>query len=190
MNINEAEIVLKKYNKEVFHLQHAYTVSLAMGYFANKYGYDKELWQIVGLLHDIDYELYPTEHCVKARDLLLENGVSEDIIYSICSHGYGLTGTDCKPNHVMEKVLFTIDELTGLVGAAVRMRPSKSVKDMEVSSLKKKFKDKRFAEGCSREVIRQGAELMGVSLDELFEDVLKAMSQTEDELNSKMAKLS
>lgn len=158
----EALDLLQKYNKEPFHIQHGLTVEGTMRWYAKELGYgeEEEYWGIVGLLHDIDFELYPEEHCVKAPELLREAGVGEDMIYSICSHGYGIC-CDLEPKHEMEKVLFAADELTGLIGAAARMRPSKSVMDMEVSSLKKKFKDKRFAAGCSRDVIRQGAERLG-----------------------------
>ena len=141
-----------------------------------------------GLLHDIDFELYPEEHCIKAPELLREAGVGEDMIYSICSHGYGLC-CDVEPKHEMEKILFAVDELTGLIGAAARMRPSKSVMDMEVSSLKKKFKDKRFAAGCSRDVIRQGAERLGWELNELFEKTIEAMRSCEAQIQEAMEKL-
>ena len=151
------------------------------------YGEEEDYWGIVGLLHDIDFELYPEEHCVKAPELLREAGVGEDMIYSICSHGYGLC-CDLEPKHEMEKVLFAADELTGLIGAAARMRPSKSVMDMEVSSLKKKFKDKRFAAGCSRDVIRQGAERLGWELNDLFEKTILAMRSCESRINEEMQK--
>lgn len=150
--------LLKKYNREAFHIQHALTVEGVMRWFAGELGYGEEAdyWAITGLLHDIDFELYPNEHCVKAPELLREGGASEDMIHSVCSHGYGIC-SDVKPEHEMEKILFAVDELTGLIGAAALMRPSRSVMDMEVSSVKKKFKDKRFAAGCSRDVILQGA---------------------------------
>ncbi len=154
--------LLKKYNKEPFHILHGLTVEGVMRYFAKKLGYGEEadFWAMAGLLHDIDFEMYPDEHCIKAPELLEDAGVSDELIHAVCSHGYGIT-VDVKPDHQMEKVLFATDELTGLIGAAARMRPSKSVMDMEVSSLKKKFKDKKFAAGCSRDVIRQGAEMLG-----------------------------
>ena len=154
--------LLKKYNREAFHIQHALTVEGVMRWFAGELGYGEEAdyWAITGLLHDIDFELYPNEHCVKAPELLREGGASEDMIHSVCSHGYGIC-SDVKPEHEMEKILFAVDELTGLIGAAALMRPSRSVMDMEVSSVKKKFKDKRFAAGCSRDVILQGAENLG-----------------------------
>ncbi len=177
----EALELLKKYNKEPFHIQHGLTVEGVMRYFARESGYEaeEEYWGIVGLLHDIDFELYPEQHCVKAPELLREAGVSEEMIYSICSHGYGLC-SDQEPKHLMEKILFACDELTGLIGAAARMRPSKSVMDMELSSLKKKFKDKRFAAGCSRDVIKEGAERLGWTLDELREKTILAMRSCEE----------
>ena len=155
--------LLKKYNKEPFHILHGLTVEGVMRYFAKKLGYGEEadFWAMAGLLHNIDFEMYPDEHCIKAPELLEDAGVSDELIHAVCSHGYGIT-VDVKPDHQMEKVLFATDELTGLIGAAARMRPSKSVMDMEVSSLKKKFKDKKFAAGCSRDVIRQGAEMLGL----------------------------
>jgi len=185
----EALALLQKYNKEPFHIQHGLTVEGTMRWYAKELGYGEEedYWGIVGLLHDIDFELYPEEHCVKAPELLREAGVGEDMIYSICSHGYGLC-CDLEPKHEMEKVLFAADELTGLIGAAARMRPSKSVMDMEVSSLKKKFKDKRFAAGCSRDVIRQGAERLGWELNDLFEKTILAMRSCESRINEEMQK--
>ncbi|MCI9650655.1 hydrolase [uncultured Acetatifactor sp.] len=181
----EALELLKKYNKEPFHIQHGLTVEGVMRYFAreNGYGEDEGYWGIVGLLHDIDFELYPEQHCSKAPELLREAGVSEEAIYSVCSHGYGLC-SDLEPKHPMEKILFACDELTGLIGAAARMRPSKSVMDMELSSLKKKFKDKRFAAGCSREVIKEGAERLGWTLDELLEKTILAMRSCEESILS------
>ena len=158
----EALELLQKYNQEPFHIQHGLTVEKTMRWFANELGYGDEAdyWAITGLLHDIDFEQYPEEHCVKAPELLREAGVGEDMIHSICSHGYGIC-CDVEPEHEMEKVLFAADELTGLIGAAALMRPSKSVQDMEVSSVKKKFKDKRFAAGCSRDTIREGSQRLG-----------------------------
>ena len=184
INREKALALLQKYNKEPFHIQHGLTVEGAMRWYANGLGYGEEedYWGIVGLLHDIDFELYPEEHCVKAPELLREAGVGEDMIYSICSHGYGIC-CELEPKHEMEKVLFAADELTGLIGAAARMRPSKSVMDMEVSSLKKKFKDKRFAAGCSRDVIRQGAERLGWELNDLFEKTILAMRSCESHIN-------
>lgn len=176
--------LLKQYNQEPFHIFHALTVEGTMRWYAKELGYadDEEYWGIVGLLHDIDFEQYPEQHCVKAPELLRAGGVGEDMIHSICSHGYGLC-CDIEPEHLMEKVLFASDELTGLIGAAARMRPSKSTQDMEVSSLKKKFKDKKFAAGCSRDVIRDGAARLGWELDELFEKTILAMRSCEDAIN-------
>ena len=175
-----AETLLKQYNAEPFHLRHAYTVEGVMRSFADSLGYGDEAdyWAMVGLLHDIDFELYPDEHCQKAPELLKAGGVGDDMIYSICSHGWGIC-SDLEPKHEMEKVLFAADELTGLIWAAAKMRLSGSTADMELSSLKKKFKDKKFAAGCSRDVIRQGAEILGWTLDELLERTLDAMRETE-----------
>lgn len=172
--------LLKKYNKEPFHILHGLTVEGVMRWYAKELGFEEDIeyWGIVGLLHDIDFELFPEEHCKKAVDLLKEANVGEDMIDSICSHGYGIC-SDIEPKHIMEKVLFASDELTGLIGAAARMRPSKSVMDMEVSSLKKKFKDKSFAAGCSRDVISQGAQMLGWELNELFEKTIEAMRSCE-----------
>ncbi len=183
----EAFQLLKEYNKEPFHILHALTVEGAMRWFARELGYgeDEEYWAITGLLHDIDFEQYPEQHCVKAPELLRAGGVGEDMIHSVCSHGYGIC-CEVEPEHQMEKVLFAVDELTGLIGAAAKMRPSKSCKDMEVSSLKKKFKDKKFAAGCSRDIIRQGAERLGWELDELFAKTIEAMRSCEDEINAAM----
>ena len=165
---DEAFALLKQYNKDPFHIQHALTVEAVMKWYANELGYgdDAEYWGIVGLLHDIDFEIYPEEHCLKAPELLKNGGVSDDVIHAVCSHGYGITvgcgvTIDVEPEHEMEKVLFAADELTGLIGAAALMRPSKSTKDMELKSLKKKYKSKGFAAGCSREVIERGAEQLG-----------------------------
>ena len=185
INRDDAFELLKKYNKEPFHIQHAVTVENVMRFFAQKKGYDPEYWGIVGLLHDIDFEMYPDEHCKKAPELLREAGVGEGIIHSVVSHGYGLC-SDVEPEHDMEKILFAVDELTGLIGAAALMRPSKSVKDMELKSLKKKFKDKAFAAGCSRDVIRLGAERLAVDLDTLFTDTLEAMKESEDNIKEIM----
>lgn len=178
---NEAVELLKKYNKDAFHLHHAYTVEAVMRYFAEKLGYgeDADFWATVGLLHDIDFEMYPEEHCKKAPELLREGGANEELIHAVCSHGYGIC-VDVEPVHEMEKVLFACDELTGLIGACALMRPSKSCKDMELKSLKKKYKDKKFAAGCSRDIIAKGAELLGWTLDGLLESTLEAMKATED----------
>ena len=180
--------LLKKYNKEPFHIQHALTVEGVMKWYANELGYgdDADYWATVGLLHDIDFELYPEQHCKKAPELLIEGGVGDDIVHSVCSHGYGIC-CDIKPEHEMEKVLFAVDELTGLIGAAALMRPSKSVMDMEVKSIKKKYKDKKFAAGCSRDVIESGAKELGVELDKLFADTIMAMRSCEESINNYMA---
>lgn len=179
--------LLKKYNKEPFHILHALTVEGVMRYFARETGNgdDEEYWGLVGLLHDIDFEIYPEEHCLRAPELLREGGVSEDMIYSVCSHGYGIC-CDQEPKHLMEKILFATDELTGLIGAAAKMRPSKSVMDMELSSLKKKYKDKKFAAGCSRDVISTGAGRLGWELDELLEKTILAMRSCEESVNKEM----
>ncbi|WP_072525732.1 hydrolase [Clostridium sp. Marseille-P3244] len=186
----EAIELLKKYNKEPFHIQHGLTVEKTMRFLSHELGYGEEedYWGLVGLLHDIDFEMYPEEHCVKAPELLREAGIGEDMIHSVCSHGYGIC-CDVKPEHEMEKVLFAVDELTGLIGAAALMRPSRSVMDMEVSSIKKKFKDKRFAAGCSRDTIRTGAENLGWELNELFEKTLRAMQSCEQEIREEMEKI-
>ena len=182
--------LLKKYNKEPFHILHALTVEAVMRQLANELGYAQEadFWAVCGLLHDVDFEQFPQEHCKKAPELLAEINAEPEVVHAICCHGYGLV-TDVKPEHEMEKVLFATDELTGLIGAAARMRPSKSVSDMEVPSLKKKFKDKKFAAGCSRDVIKQGAEMLGWELDQLFEKTLSAMRATEKAVQEEAAAL-
>ena len=174
---------LQQYNKEAFHLQHALTVEKAMRWFAVDLGHgeDADFWALVGLLHDIDFEMWPDEHCVKCVELLEGIHATPEFIHAVCCHGYGIC-TDLAPELEMEKVLFAADELTGLIGAAARMRPSKSCTDMEVSSLKKKFKDKKFAAGCSRDVIRQGAERLGWELEVLMDKTIRAMAATEAEM--------
>ncbi len=176
----EALALLRKYNKEPFHIQHALTVEGVMKWYAKELGYaDAEAyWGIVGLLHDIDFELYPEEHCLKAPQLLAEAGIGEDMIHAVCRHGYGLT-VDVEPVHEMEKVLYAVDELTGLIWAAALIRPSKSVQDMEVKSLRKKYKSPAFAAGCSREVIEKGAAMLGYELSDLLEKTLCAMRSCE-----------
>lgn len=176
MTREQAWELLTEFNKEPFHLQHAETVEGVMRYFAQTLGYGDEVdfWGIVGLLHDLDYEMYPEQHCIKEQEIMRERGVDERIIHATASHGHGLV-VDMPPEHEMEKVLYAIDELTGLVGAAIILRPSKSVQDMDAKSLKKKFKDKRFAAGCSRDVITTGAEMLGWELDKLFEETIAAM---------------
>ena len=190
---DEAFTLLKKYNKDPFHIQHALTVEAVMKWYANELGYgeDAEYWGIVGLLHDIDFELYPEEHCLKAPEMLREAGVGEDVIHSVVSHGYGITvgcgaTINVAPEQEMEKVLFAADELTGLIWAAALMRPSKSTKDMELKSLKKKYKSKGFAAGCSREVIERGAQQLGWKLEKLLTMTLQAMADCEDEIKSEM----
>ena len=168
--------ILKKYNQDAFHLRHGQIVSGVMGWYAAQYDPEKvDYWKTVGMLHDIDFELYPEEHCVKGVELFAAEDIDEGIMRSAMSHGWGMTGSTVKPEHEMERVLFACDELTGLIGAAALMRPSKSCDDMELKSLKKKFKDKKFAAGCSREVITQGAEMLGWDLDKLLNDTLEAM---------------
>ena len=187
---DEALALLRQYNKEPFHLLHALTVEGTMAWYAKELGYGEEadFWAMVGLLHDIDFEQWPDQHCQKAPELLKAGGVSERMIHAIVSHGYGLCA-DVEPEHEMEKVLFAADELTGLIGAAAKMRPSKSVMDMELSSLKKKFKDKKFAAGCSRDVIRQGAERLGWELDKLLDLTIQAQRSCEDSINAEMETL-
>ena len=190
MDRQQAWALLTKYNKDAFHLRHAITVEQVMRYFANELGYADEAdhWAVVGLLHDLDFELYPDEHCVKSQQLMREEGVSEDIIRSTASHGYGIC-VDIAPEHEMEKVLFATDELTGLIGACALMRPSKSVSDMELKSLKKKFKQPSFAAGCSRDVIRRGADMLGWELDELLQKTLDAMKASEADIEKMCAEL-
>lgn len=182
--------LLMKYNKDPFHILHGLTVSGVMTWYAKELGYeaDVDYWATVGLLHDVDYGMFPEEHCVKAPELLRDANVGEDMIYSICSHGHGLC-VDMEPKHQMEKVLFATDELTGLIGAAVRMRPSKSAMDLELSSMRKKFKDKSFAAGCSRDVMKTGAEMLGWTLDELLEKTILAMRSCEESVNETMKEL-
>ena len=186
----EALALLKKYNSEPFHIQHALTVEGVMRWYANQLGYgeDADFWATVGLLHDIDFEQWPEQHCVKAPELLREGGADESIIHAVCSHGWAIC-VDIKPEHEMEKLLYAADELTGLIGAAALMRPSKSVQDMELKSLKKKYKDKKFAAGCSREVIERGAELCGLTLEELWQQTLDAMRSCEDSINRQMEEI-
>jgi len=190
MEREQAWALLTKYNTDHFHLQHALTVEAVMRWYAVELGYGDEadFWANVGLLHDLDFEQFPEEHCVRSQQLMREAGVDERTIRATACHGYGIT-VDIKPEHEMEKVLFASDELTGLIWAAALMRPSKSVQDMELKSLKKKFKDRRFAAGCSREVIEQGAELLGWNLDTLLERTLEAMRASEAHIAEETAKL-
>ena len=184
----QALALLQKYNKEPFHIQHALTVEGVMRWFAQEQGEDADFWGLCGLLHDVDFEIYPDQHCKKAPELLAEVNASDEMVHAICSHGFGLC-SDVEPVHVMEKILFAVDELTGLIGAAARMRPSKSVMDMELSSLKKKFKDKKFAAGCSRDVIRQGSERLGWTLDETLDKTIQAMRSCEASVAEELAKI-
>lgn len=179
-DLQQAWELLNEYNHEAFHLQHSQIVSKVMEYFAEQLGYgdEKEFWAVVGLLHDLDFEMYPHQHCVKVQEIMAEKDIDPRLIRAVASHGWGIC-CDIEPEHEMEKVLYATDELTGLIGAAALMRPSKSVQDMEVSSLKKKFKDKKFAQGCSRDVIRNGAEKLGWELDKLFEQTILAMRTIE-----------
>ncbi len=182
--------LLQKYNKEPFHIQHGLTVEGVMCWYARELGYAEQadFWGLCGLLHDVDFEMFPDEHCKKAPELLAEIDAGEEMVHAICSHAYG-SCSDVEPVHLMEKVMFAVDELTGLIGAAARMRPSKSVCDMELSSLKKKFKDKKFAAGCSREVIKDGTDRLGWTLDELLDKTILAMRSCEESINREMASL-
>ena len=188
MTREQAWDLLRQYNQEEFHLRHAVTVEHVMGWYARELGYGEEadFWSVVGLLHDIDFEKWPEEHCVKCRELLAQAGAEERLIHAVASHGWGMC-SELEPEHEMEKVLFAADELTGLIGAAALMRPSKSVSDMELKSLKKKFKDKKFAAGCSRETISKGAELLGWELDKLLDMTLRAMQAEESAIESELA---
>ena len=179
---SQALALLQKYNQEPFHILHSLTVEGVMRYFAQETGEDPDFWGIVGLLHDVDFERWPEKHCLEAPRLLAEINAEPEMVHAICSHGYGIC-CDVEPREQMEKILFAADELTGLIGAAAKMRPSKSVCDMEVSSLKKKFKDKKFAAGCSRDVIRQGAERLGWTVEELMEKTILAMRSCEESVN-------
>ncbi len=191
MTRDEAWALLTKYNKDRFHLQHALTVEGVMRWYANDLGHgdQADFWATVGLLHDLDFEMWPDQHCVKQQELMRDAGVDEAIIHATCCHGYGLTGVDMEPTLEMEKVLFAADELTGLIGAAALMRPSKSVQDMEVKSLKKKFKSTGFAAGCSREVIQKGADMLGWPLEELMEKTILAMRSCEADVQAAMETL-
>ena len=190
MTREEAWELLTEYNQDEFHLLHAQTVENTMRYFARELGFadEEDFWGIVGLLHDLDFEKYPEEHCIKSQEIMKERGIDEKIIHATASHGYAIT-VDIKPEHEMEKVLFAADELTGLIWAAAKMRPSKSTKDMEVSSLKKKFKDKKFAAGCSRDVITKGAGNLGWELPKLMEMTILAMRSCEDSVAEEMKKM-
>jgi predicted hydrolase (HD superfamily) len=190
LNINREQAweLFKRYNKDPFHLQHALTLEGVMRWFAKDQGLDneEEFWAVVGLLHDIDFEQFPGQHCVKAKEILLSEGASDQLIHAVCSHGYGLTAVDEKPEHIMEKILFASDELTGLIWAAAIIRPSKSVMDMEVKSVKKKFKTPAFAAGCSRKIIEDGAAMLGWELDVLIEKTILAMRSCEADIAAAM----
>lgn len=170
----DARKLLNEYNKDAFHLEHGEIVENTMRYFAKKLGYDENFWGIVGLLHDLDFEMYPEQHCIKEQEIMKEHGINNAVIRACASHGYGIT-VDIKPEHEMEKVLYAVDELTGLIGAVVIMRPSKSVQDLELKSVKKKFKNTKFAAGCSRDVIQKGADMLGWELDDLIEQTIEAL---------------
>lgn len=187
---DDAIKLLAEYNKDVFHIRHGITVEQVMRVFASENGFEDEIeyWGLVGLLHDLDYEMYPDEHCIKVVDILKEKNIEQDFIDAICSHGYGHR-VKIEPDHYMEKVLYATDELTGLIGACSIMRPSKSCKDMELKSLKKKFKDRKFAAGCNRDIITKGANMMGINIDDLLENTLEAMKKSEDTINSEMSRL-
>ena len=193
MELTRAQAIdlLKEFNKDPFHLRHALTVEAVMRWYAGELGYSAEadFWATVGLLHDLDFEMWPEEHCVKVRELMEARHMEGALIRAVVSHGWGMTGADSKPEHEMEKVLFAADELTGLIGAAALMRPSKSTQDMELSSLRKKFKDKKFAAGCSRDAIAQGAELLGWELDTLLERTLNAMKASEAQIEKEVASI-
>ena len=189
MKREEALEILKKYNKEEYHIRHGLMVEAIMRYIAKENGYDEELWGNVGLLHDVDYEMYPEEHCVKCVELLKDNGASDEIIHGVCSHGYGICN-DIEPTHMMEKVLYACDELTGIIASLINMRPSHNAQGMEVATLKKKFKDKTFARGCSRDIIKKGCEMLGWELTELFEKAIKAIETSEESIENEMKKIS
>lgn len=186
----KAIVLLKKYNKEEFHLRHAFTVEGVMRYFAKELGYneDVDFWGLAGLLHDLDFEQYPEEHCQKVQEIMRQEKIDEALIHAVASHGYGMV-CDIKPEHIMEKVLFATDELTGLIGAVAIMRPSKSVQDLEVKSVKKKFKTEKFAAGCSRETIKQGAEMLGWQLEDLIEKTILAMRSCEEQIQKEMKEI-
>ena len=181
MNREEAWALLTEYNKDEFHLKHACIIECVMGYFADKLGYgdEKDFWSMVGLLHDLDFELYPEEHCIKAQEIMRERGLDERLIHAVASHAYKLT-VDIEPEHEMEKVLYAVDELTGLIGAVALMRPSKSVQDLELKSVRKKYKAQNFAAGCSREVIGRGADMLGWQIDDLISETILAMRTCPD----------
>ena len=188
MEREKALALLLKYNKEKFHIQHALSVEAVMKWFAEELEYDADYWGIIGLLHDIDFEMYPQEHCTKAQEILKSEYYEDDVIHAVCSHGYNIM-VDIKPEHEMEKILYAVDELTGLIGAAALMRPSKSICDMELKSIKKKFKDKCFAAGCSRDTIQAGADMLEWDLDKLLNMTLDAMRTSESKVTEELAEI-
>ena len=185
MDREKALQLLLKYNKDEFHIRHALTVEAIMGWCAKELGYDPDYWSMVGLLHDLDFEMYPEQHCIKAAEILKSENYDDGIIHAVCSHAYNVT-VDIKPEHEMEKVLYAVDELSGIIWAGALMRPSKSVADMQLKSVKKKFKDKKFAAGCSRDIIKDGAEMLNWDLDKVFTMTLEAMRATETEVDEQM----
>ncbi len=184
---DEAWDLLTEYNKDEFHLKHALTVEGVMRWYAKELGYgdEEDFWGIAGLLHDLDFEQFPEEHCIKEQEIMRERNIDEKLIHAVASHGYKLT-VDVEPVHEMEKVLYATDELTGLIGAVALMRPSKSVADMELKSVKKKYKNAKFAAGCSREVIERGAQMLGWKLDKLIEQTILAMRSCEEDVERRM----
>ena len=188
MSREEALTLLTKYNKEEYHLRHALMVESIMKYFAELNNYDSEFWGIVGLLHDLDYEMYPEEHCIKVVELLKENNASDELIHAVCSHGYEIC-TDVEPTHYMEKVLYAGDELTGIICSLINMRPSHNAQGMEVATLKKKFKDKTFARGCSRDIIKKGIEMLGCELTDYFEKAIRAIERDEEFIEEELKKI-
>jgi len=188
MEREKALQLLLKYNKEKYHIQHALTVEEIMRWHARELGYDPDYWGIVGLLHDLDFEMYPEQHCIKSAEILKSENYGDDVIHAVCSHAYNVT-LDIKPVHEMEKVLYSVDELSGIIWAGALMRPSKSVSDMEVKSVKKKFKDRKFAAGCSRDIIQDGADMLQWDLDKLFTMTLEAMRASESRVAEQMAEM-
>ena len=181
MTREEAWELLTEYNQDEFHILHAQTVENTMRYFARELGFadEEDFWGIAGLLHDLDFEKYPEEHCIKSQEIMKERGIDEKIIHATATHGYAIT-VDIKPEHEMEKILYAVDELTGLIGAVVLMRPSKSVQDLTLKSVKKKYKSKNFAAGCSREVIERGADMLGWTLEDLIQRTIDALKTFQD----------
>lgn len=187
MDRDKAMELLKKYNKEYYHIKHGLMVESIMRHFAKLNNYDEEFWGVVGLLHDIDYEMYPNKHCIKVVEILKDEDASDELIHAIVSHGYNIC-SDVEPTHYMEKVLYATDELTGIIASLINMRPSKNAQGMEVATLKKKFKDKTFARACSRDIVKTGAEMLGVDLNYLFEHAIKAIEENENFINQQLKK--